>query len=81
MSTTRCDHLQQGGAATGEVCQGAQGLEVADGGYEGESVSIDSAPVASGEGSGRGALCLDGLDFFELVDEVQKRLAIDLELF
>ena len=23
-----CDYLQQGGAATGEVCQGAPGLEV-----------------------------------------------------
>ena len=37
--------------------------------------------MASGGGSGRGALYLDGLDFFELVDEFQKRLAVDLELF
>lgn len=38
-------------------------------------------PLRLLEGSGRGALYLDGLDFFELVDEFQKRLTVNLELF
>ncbi len=38
-------------------------------------------PLWLQDGSCRGALCLDGFDFFELVDKVKKRLAINLELF